>query len=171
MRVNRHIMIYGGIVSEMKMQVEGTQGQKRLIPSLSPVLGEKLQKRWYLGDEKVRYSGQRERPLGRSPALQGLCFVLGNVKFCLQAERLSEGTGQGMGLQRTVGTEGGPRALPQDPVSFRWLCKAGEENNVILGVGSRIPFRERMVPVERQTLLGLFEYDWQPCRDCRKGLR
>lgn len=133
MRVNRHIMIYGGIVSETKTQVEGTQGQKHLIPSLSPVLGEKLQKRWYLGDEgnltveKVRYSGQRERSLGRSPALQVLRFVLGNVKFCLQAEMLSEGTGQGMGLQRTVGTEGDPRALPQDPVSFRWLYKEGRK--------------------------------------------
>lgn len=26
---------------------EGTQGKKHLIPSLSPVLGEKLQRRWY----------------------------------------------------------------------------------------------------------------------------
>lgn len=41
--------------------------------------------------EKVRYSRQRERPVGRSQAVQGLCFVVGTVDFCFQADWLSEG--------------------------------------------------------------------------------
>lgn len=45
--------------------------------------------------EKVNYSRQRERPVERNRALQGLCFDLENVEFTW---RLSGGKCQGMEL-------------------------------------------------------------------------
>lgn len=41
---------------------------------------------------------------------------------------------------------------------------------VIMDVGSRVVLRKRIMHVEKQTLMGLFEYDWRPSGDCLSGL-
>ena len=92
--------------------------------------------------EKVSYSRQRERPVGRNWATQGLCFDLGK-----------RGEVHVEALRREVPGDGaikeGPRTLQEGLVSFSCLCKR-EGNNVILDVGSRIPLRERICLFKRK---------------------
>lgn len=40
-----------------------------------------------------------------------------------------------------------------------------------MDVGSRIPFKERLVLASKQALLGLFECDWRSWRESQNGLR